>query len=110
MSPGWNQLKHIDELFALCCSGNTNANWNRLARLPHSVCVEYTLALSVQPCSATTSGAPAGSPAGTKANILRLPGLLPKLVIWVSVTACGESLTAPSSPGLAIHAETAATS
>src|SRR5215212_2572922 len=80
MSPVWNQLKQLDELLAVGCSANTTAKRNRSARLPHSVCVEYTPALWVQPCSATTSGAPAGSPAGTYVNIRRLPGLLPKPV------------------------------
>src|SRR3954453_3266198 len=87
MSPGWNQLKQLDELLPLGCSGNTTAKPNRSASLPHSVCVEYTLALSVQPCIATTSGAPDGRLAGTYANIRSAPGLLPKLLTWVSVTA-----------------------
>src|SRR5215475_5646806 len=87
MSPVWNQLKQDSELFALCCWANTVANPKRWPRLPHSVSVEYELALSVQPCSTTTSGAPDGSPDGTNVNICSAPGLEPKLVTWVSVTA-----------------------
>src|ERR1043166_2104792 len=69
VSDGWNQLKQLSELFAVSCSANTPGTRTRPARLPHSVCVEYELALSVQPCSTTTSGAPEGSPAGTNVNI-----------------------------------------
>src|SRR6476619_3184078 len=97
MSPVWNQLKHDSELFAVCCCANTVANPKRWPRLPHSVWVEYELALSVQPCSTTTSGAPGGRPDGTNLNILSAPGLLPKLVTAVKVTAWATPVTAGSS-------------
>src|SRR6185503_14564843 len=108
MSPGWNQLKQLDELFAVACSGNTTAKRNRSARLPHSVWVEYTLALCVQPCIATTSGEPGGSPLGTYTNILRLPGFVPKLVTCDSVTACAAPPIGASGSA-AVHADAIAT-
>src|SRR5690349_8056975 len=101
MSPVWNQLKHDSELFAVCCWANTVANPKRWPRLPHSVSVAYELALSVQPCSTTTRGAPVGSPDGTNVNICSAPGLLPKLLTWVSVT--GWTVLASRGSGGAAH-------
>src|SRR5262250_2482002 len=43
-----------------------------------------------QPCSTTTSGRPAGSPAGTYSYIASAPGLEPKLLTAVRAAPAGE--------------------
>lgn len=65
MSPLWNQSKQFDALLALCCCGSTTENFHRSASWVHPLPLPYPAASWVQPCSATTTGRPVGSPSGT---------------------------------------------
>jgi hypothetical protein len=65
VSPRSNQLKHLLKLLPLCCSGSTMENFSRSASCVHPAPVPYPDAFCVHPCSATTTGLPAGNPVGT---------------------------------------------
>lgn len=65
MSLLWNQLKHWLRLLPLCCCGSTTEKPQRSASRVQPVPEAYPAAFWVQPCRATTTGRPAGSPSGT---------------------------------------------